>query len=185
MDLENNVSGKDPADRNPAGSKPLDEQAAYLAALRLIAHRDRTLHEMRTRLAEKGFPPAAVDGAVQRLRRLGYLDDLTYAKRVIADVLTTRPASPRSIADRLRLKGVHPDVVREALAHAYPGELTEDMAYRAAVRRVARLRREDPIARRRKLAGFLTRRGFDYADVQKALRRVLGEIEEEEADADR
>jgi regulatory protein len=160
-----------------------DEEAAYQAALRLIAHRDRTVHELRTRLAEKGFDAGAVEGAVARLKRIGYLDDRTYCERYIGEVLATRPAGRRSITDRLRLKGVHPDVVREVLEQAYPDELAQQMAYRAAAQRLTRLRRDDPTARRRKLAGFLSRRGFDYDEVQKALRRVLGQLDEEAADA--
>lgn len=172
------------AEGSASGDESTSEQAAYQAALKLIAHCDRTVHEVRSRLAEKGFPSTAVDGAVQRLRRLGYLDDLVYAKRAIADVLGARPAGPRYITDRLRLKGVHPDVVREALAQVYPDELAEEMAHRAAAKRLARLRHDDPIARRRKLAGFLSRRGFDYDDVQKALRRALGRLEEKDTDTD-
>jgi regulatory protein len=159
-----------------------DEEAAYQAALRLIAHRDRTVHEMRKRLAEKGFEAAAVEHAVARLKRIGYLDDRAYCERTISEVLATRPAGRRAITERLRLKGVHPDVVREVLEQAYPDALAEQMAYRAAAQRLARLRRDDPVARRRKLAGFLSRRGFDYDEVQKALRRALGELDEEAAD---
>ena len=169
----------DDAQDHAADETLASETAAFQAALKLIAHRDRTVHEMRTRLAQKGFVPGAVDGAVERLKRLAYLDDLAYAKRTIADVLATRPAGPRAITNRLRLKGVHPDVIREALAQVYPDERAEEMAYRAAAARLRRLRRDDPIARRRKLAGFLSRRGFDYDDVQKALRRALGELEAE------
>jgi regulatory protein len=174
---------REDAEGNVVDDRSTSEEAAWQAALKLIAYRDRTAHETRTRLAEKGFAPGAVDGAVERLKRLGYLDDLAYAKRTIADVLNTRPAGPRAITNRLRLKGVHPDVIREALAQAYPDEQAEEMAYRAAVARLTRLRHDDPIARRRKLAGFLSRRGFSYDDVQKALRRALGELEEMNGEA--
>jgi len=155
------------------------EQAAYEAGLRLIAYRDRTVHELRTRLADKGFAPKAVERAVERLTRLGYLDDTAYCERTISETLASRPAGPRWITNRLRLKGVHPEVIREALTRAYPDELTEQMAYRVAAKQLRRYRDDDPPARRRKLVGYLSRRGFDYDDVQKALRRVLGELDEE------
>lgn len=170
-----------PADETSGDEKSADPQAAYEAALRLLAYRDRTVHEMRTRLRDKGFASPAIDAAVDRLKNLSYLDDLTYATRFIADALAARPAGPRYITDRLRLKGVHPDVVREALEQNYPAELSEQQAYRAAAKRLKRLRNEEPMARRRKLAGFLSRRGFSYDDVQKALRRALGELEEDNA----
>jgi regulatory protein len=178
-----------PGDRGEAGpgedgrSRPDaaggDGQRAYEAALRLIAYRDRTVHELRTRLADKGFGPEAVEHAINRLKRLSYLDDAAYCERTINETLASRPAGPRWITDRLRLKGVHPEVIREALARAYPDELVEQMAYRAAATRLKRYRSDEPRARRRKLAGYLSRRGFDYAAVQKALRRVLGELDEQ------
>ena len=154
----------------------LDEDAAYEAALRLIAYRDRTVHELRTRLAEKGYPAASVKTAVERLKRIGYLDDRTYCERVITEIISSRPSGHRWITARLRLKGVHPQVIREALERAYPEGAAEELAYQAAAQRARRYRNDEPAAQRRKLAGFLSRRGFDYDDVQKALRRVLGEL---------
>jgi len=168
-----------PGQHDRAGAASSDDQHAYEAGLRLIAYRDRTVHELRTRLADKGFAPEAIERAVERLKRLAYLDDVAYCERTITDTLASRPAGPRWITDRLRVKGVHPEVIREALARAYPDELTEQMAYRVAAKRVRRYRGDEPAARRRKLAGYLSRRGFNYDDVQKALRRLLGELDEE------
>jgi len=164
--------------RRTRGAVNLDENAAYEAALRLIAHRDRTVHELRTRLADKGYPADSVKAAVERLKRIGYLDDRAYCERYTTEILATRPAGHRFITARLRLRGVHPEVIREVLSRAYPPELVEEMAYRVAAKRAKRSRNEAPAVRRRKLAGFLSRRGFNYDDVQKALRRVLGELDE-------
>ncbi len=156
------------------------EDAAYEAALKLIAYRDRTVHELRTRLAEKGYSADSAEAAIGRIKRIGYLDDRSFCEHYITETLTSRPAGPRFITARLRLKGVHPEVIREALERTYPVEAAEEMAYRVAAKRVRRYRNDEPPARRRKLAGFLSRRGFDYDDIQKALRRVLGELDEDE-----
>jgi len=176
-------------DGAPDGAEPLDGEGtldaaarAYEAGLRLIAYRDRTVHELRGRLTDKGFAPEAVESAVARLKHIGYLDDRTFCERTIAGLLATRPAGPRYMTDRLRLKGVHPDLIREVLERVYPDELVEETAYRAAVERIGRYRRDEPLARRRKLAGFLARRGFGYSDVQKALRRVLADVDDEAAE---
>ena len=164
--------------RRTRGAVNLDENAAYEAALRLIAHRDRTVHELRTRLADKGYPADSVKAAVERLKRIGYLDDRAYCERVITEIISSRPSGRRFITARLRLRGVHPQVIREALDRTYPEGAAEALAYRAAAQRAKRYRNNEPAAQRRKLAGFLSRRGFDYDDVQKALRRVLGELDD-------
>ena len=166
--------------RNQTGESGADdEKAGYEAALRLITYRDRTVHELRTRLAKKGFSVSSIESAVERLKRMGYLDDHAYAGRYIAETLAARPAGRRFITGRLRQRGVHPDVVREALEHAYPEGAEEEMAYRVAAKRLRRTRNEEPAALRRKLTGYLSRRGFSYGDIQKAIRRVLGELDED------
>ena len=51
-------------------TQDLDEQAAYEAALRLIAYRDRTVHEVRKRLAEERSCTKTVESAVARLTQM-------------------------------------------------------------------------------------------------------------------
>lgn len=169
----------DEATRLNEATRVEEATRAYEAGLRLITFRDRAVHELRKRLWDKGFAHEAVESAIERLKQIGYLDDRALCERTIAGMLAVRPAGPRYITDRLRLKGVHPDLIREVIEQVYPDELVEETAYRAASARIGRYRNEEPIARRRKLAGFLARRGFSYGDVQKALRRVLAELDED------
>lgn len=62
--------------------KQVDEAAAPMAlerALRLLNYRERSVHEMRSRLAEDGYSKAVIDALVERLIDLQLLDDRRYA----------------------------------------------------------------------------------------------------------
>ncbi|MFL6252044.1 MAG: hypothetical protein ACJ75N_16250, partial [Actinomycetes bacterium] len=65
----------------PGGGTPLDGEragssdAAHAAALRLLTTRARTRAELRQRLEGRGFEAAAVAEALDRLERVGLIDD--------------------------------------------------------------------------------------------------------------
>ena len=52
-------------------------------ALRLLTVSDRTEHQLREKLREGGFPPEAVDAAVEYVRSFHYVDDRRYAESFI------------------------------------------------------------------------------------------------------
>ncbi|HEU4900764.1 MAG TPA: recombination regulator RecX, partial [Actinomycetota bacterium] len=72
----------------PGGGAPLDGEraasadAAHAAALRLLTTRARTRAELRQRLEGRGFEPAAVAEALDRLERVGLIDDAALAELV-------------------------------------------------------------------------------------------------------
>ena len=77
------------------------------------------------------------------------------------------------LEQELRFKGVAPEVVRETLDET---ELDEDAAALELAR--DRLRRGadshlEPEVQRRRLAGFLGRRGYDYDVVRRVMKRLF------------
>src|SRR5438045_1157242 len=53
---------------------------AFDAAIRLLGVRPHGEVELRRKLARRGCPPEQVDEALERARRLGYLDDRAFAR---------------------------------------------------------------------------------------------------------
>jgi regulatory protein len=135
--------------------------------LDLLARKQRTERELRQALA-RHFDERAVDGAIERLREIGYLDDAGWAKSYVA----SSRASDRGRAllrHELRHRGVEDRVAADALeAH------DEHAAARtAAEKRVRSLRRLEPQQRRRRLYDFLRRRGFTDTIARRAMDEVL------------
>jgi regulatory protein len=163
----------------------VDDPAAVLeAAARLLEVRPRSTEEVRRRLRDNGYRPDLVEGAVERLLALGYLDDAAFARSWVESRDRARPRGARALRDELRHKGVAGADIEGALATregaatglgegdpsgvAGDGERAlsrisdEDAAVRLLARRgSAVLREPDPRKRRAKAYALLARNGFD------------------------
>jgi regulatory protein len=50
------------------------------SAVRFLAHRPRSIQEVRRNLARKGLPPTVLEAVIERLVAMGYLDDIAFAR---------------------------------------------------------------------------------------------------------
>ena len=141
------------------------------AALRLLAHRPRSEAEVRRRLQDR-FSGEAIDQTLADLRRQGLLDDAAFARQWREQRERFRPRGPGLIRQELRRLGVDRDVIREALS----GFDAAANAYRAGLKYAAKLSVEDSAAFRRKLGGFLHRRGFDGEVLGQTVERLRREL---------
>lgn len=143
-------------------------------ALDILARRRYTRHELLARLVRRGVPAAEAEAAVARLQELGYIDDWQYGADLAAVRLGKNPVGPRRLADELRRKGLDPDVTRQVLDHALACQDEQALAMQAAQARWPRLSHLPPDESRRKLAGYLQRRGFSWQAVSSVLQRLTG-----------
>jgi len=138
-----------------------DLEGAHRAALRALARRAHARHDLRRRLLQKQHPPAAVDGALERLAAQGLLDDAAFA-RDYAGVKAARGRGPARLIKDLLAQGVERGVAEEAVRAALADEgVDADAAVRAVAEKRARQLAGLPApVRKRRLVAFLARRGF-------------------------
>ncbi len=157
-----------------------DEYArCYESALRFLAHRPRSEHEIRQRLGQHGYPAELIDRAVEKLRGLDLVDDAAFARYWVEQRQTHRPRGARLLKLELRQKGLAGDLAGEAVVGL--GDEVEG-AYQAAARKAARLRSVDERTFRQRLGGFLQRRGFGYEPSAAALSRLWSETRGQEGE---
>jgi regulatory protein len=139
---------------------PADRRdAAYNAALRLLAARERSQVELRTRLAQKGFDRETVIATLDRLQASGLQDDARFAEAFTTSA-TARDVGSSLIRRRLREKGVTSELAAQATV-TDPDE-EEARARQAAARRARALGNVPPDKARMRLAAWLARRGYAY-----------------------
>lgn len=124
------------------------------AALRLLTHRPRSEAEIRRRLQGR-FTGEVVDRTLSDLLRQGLLDDAAFAREWRKQREKFRPRGSRVIRQELQRLGVDLEIIREALSDFDAAA----NAYRAGSRYAAKLPVGDDMGFRRKLGGFLHRRG--------------------------
>jgi len=140
-------------------------------AVRLLARRPYSRAEIRRNLESKEIAPAVIDDALNRLERLGYVDDRAFALYWIENRERFRPRGPRALRYELRQKGVSDSIIDEALEGLDPAS----SARQAAEDKARRLRGLDPDEFRQRIGSFLIRRGFEYDVVREVVDHLLAE----------
>ncbi len=131
---------------------------AYNHGLRFLGFRARSRREMEQYLRGKGYEPEVIDYTVNRLTGEGYVDDEAFARYWLENRESFRPRSQQYLRHELRQKGISPDIIDTLLTEV---DETES-AWRAAESKLSRWRGLPEEDFKKKMIGFLNRRGFSY-----------------------
>ena len=141
----------------PSISELSREEQARALCLRLLTARSRTRAELSGQLAKRGYPDDVSARVLDRLTRVGLVDDAAFAEQWVQ----SRRSSKRALAAELHTKGIDNDVITTVLAGMDASAERE----RAEQLVQARLRREnldgDQMRVARRLVAMLARRGYD------------------------
>lgn len=144
-------------------------------ALRLLAQRAYTVRDLRRKLLQKKYLLSDTDAALERFLESGLLDDRKFAFSFAHARLTSSSASPRRVRHFLMKRGIAADLAEEAVKNVLAEEEIDPMVAleRLLRKKLATLRDVDPDRMRKRLFGFLCRRGYDVEDVKTAMLRCL------------
>jgi regulatory protein len=152
----------------------LDGAEARVVAFDLLSRKAWTRRDLMTRLRRRGAPAPVAAAVVADLEARGYLDDRAFALSWAESRARSRAIGSRRLREELLARGVARPLVDEAVAGTASGE--EARASAAATRRLPILRRADPETAARRLAGYLSRRGYPAAVVRRVVQRICGAV---------
>jgi regulatory protein len=141
-------------------------------AYRLLTFRPRSRAELKQKLADKGFDEAIIEAVVVDLERLGYVNDRQFAEQWATSRVRLQGFGRRRIEQELRNKGVGRDTMAEALAGVFGPETDLETARGAAEKKLNTMNSLDREARRRRLSGFLERKGFSFEIIWKVVKET-------------
>ncbi len=146
-------------------------KTTYDRALNMLAFRARSVAELRKQLLRKGEPVEAAEAAIARLLELGLLNDADFALNFARLKLTGAGASRYRIVQELGRKGIAKPMVEEALdaLEESDGLNASDSIHRVADKKWRTLSKLDEVTARRRLYGFLARRGFNPDEIRGAM----------------
>lgn len=128
--------------------------------------------EVETKLRDKGFDPTIVNETISDLLRLGYLNDPEFARQWIRSRTRTRGFGRFRLEQELREKGISREIIRGSLDELFHDESETDLALKQAEKKMKTLSRFEPDVRRRRLAGFLERRGYPSHIIRDVIRTI-------------
>jgi len=153
------------------------ERSAYDKALGLLARREHSARELKTKLGVRGHAGEEAVEAIDRLKDQDYQDDQRFAAS-LARKRAAQGYGQQRIQAELKSHGLNDAAIRAVLA-ALDVDWTASAA--AQLRRHSGARAPADRAERGKRAQFLLRRGFDAATVRAVTR---AEMDDPTADLD-
>ena len=149
-------------------------QECFDAAVRSLESRLHGRAELKRKLMAKEFGEPIIDGVLDDLTRMNYLDDARYARAKAESAAKVKHHGRRRAQLELTRRGISRDVADAALGAVYTKGESLAVATQLAEKQAPRLRRLDPQIARRRLVGMLQRRGFEYDAIKPVVDRVLG-----------
>jgi regulatory protein len=147
-------------------------EVALQKSLHFLSYRVRSIEEVRKNLEKHEIPEAAIQSTLEKLQNAGLLNDHEFARTWIENRNTFRPRGRRALRMELRQKGLPESVIETTLEETTDEEA---LALTAARKQLRKLQGLDWMDFRKKMAGFLGRRGFPYEVVASATRQVWQE----------
>lgn len=144
--------------------RELNEQIQKLidASFALLSYRPRSEHEIREYAKRKKYPEEAVSSAIERLKDLGYLNDLEFARWWVGSRSGRKAKGNLAIMSELFRKGIAREVILKAVeeSRTEPGSDEKDIARRVLEKKYPDTKSMDKRKRFAYLYAFLLRRGF-------------------------
>ena len=140
------------------------------AAIRLLAVRARSAKELDRRLNRKGFPAEQVERVVADLQAKGYQSDESFAKQYAEEKRTRSGWAPARVRRELRARGITAGLIDKVVTETYQ---EHDLAAEVLPKALRRWRSSKGLsleARRRRLTGYLQRRGYDWETIRSVLK---------------
>jgi len=149
----------------------LNKPTAYNYALNLLSARPYAIKALHRKLLQKEYSAADADDAIRRLVDNGLLNDEKYAEQYARSKMLSTGASKRRLTQDLYRKGIKGDVATSAIANVIADEEIDTAAIieQVARKKLAQLGDLEPLVLRRRLFGFLARRGYDVDEIKRVV----------------
>lgn len=151
-----------------------EEDAAELAlqrSLHFLSYRPRSEKEITDHLRKHKTPTPVLEQVLERLKANGMVDDLKFAQMWLENRSTFRPRGAFALRTELRQKGIADSTIEQVL----DGLDERELAYQAGRNKAAKIRSSDDETFKKKLYGFLSRRGFSYGTISEVMIDLLDE----------
>ncbi|MEW6075241.1 MAG: regulatory protein RecX [Candidatus Omnitrophota bacterium] len=147
------------------------ERAKEYAFL-LLKFRQRSETEIRQRLERKKFDTAIIKDTVAFLTEKGFLDDRRFAV-AWAESRLKKPFGLRRVRQELKIKGICGEVIEEVSAEAGARYPEKEIVEAIVRKRLKGFAGEDTVTIKRRLYGYLLRRGFSCDVTTETINRLL------------
>jgi regulatory protein len=170
IDKGSSIDKRSAADRGAAVDRP--GKRASNVSMHQLARRGMSRWELEQVLARREIEPETAQAELDRLESVGLLDDAALAVTLVYTQHTRKGLGRSAIAQELKRRHIDPLIIEDALEEIADDDELE-RATELAVKRVGQLASYDDETAKRRLHGFLARKGYDSSTVRQAMDAAL------------
>jgi regulatory protein len=144
-------------------------------AVKCLGARAYSTGDLKSKLRMRAANPADVDGVIDRLKDIGYLDDRRFAQNYATARVENEGFGRMRVLNDLRSRRVPGDLAEQAVKHAIGDKSEAELIDAFIERRMHSIAVGGPIEDQKKLAAAyrkLRRAGFSSGPILAALKRV-------------
>ena len=112
-----------------------------------------------------------IDTVIDRLKHLGYVDDLKFSQWWVEQRQTHRPRGRQLIKSELYQKGIAQEIIDQVLPEDEESEVARALI--TAKKKLRSYKNLKPQDFKQKMGQYLSRRGFDWEVVGETLNRLI------------
>jgi regulatory protein len=129
----------------------------------LLSYRARSEWEIYSYLNRQKYDNEIIDTVIERLKREGYINDLAFATEWVKNRSSSKNSSVRKLRQELSQKHVDREIISQAIEDADVDEFSKLKTL------IEKLKRQSRYDDELKLMQYLSRQGYGYDDIKKAL----------------
>lgn len=149
---------------------------AYM--MKRLGSRDHSRKELFTKAIRKEYPKNIIENVLDELEEKGYLNDVSFAKKFVADKSHLNKWGPNKIKAHLYKKGISKNVAERSIQKIFEDKNIKELLLHLVLKRKKRfLREENPYKRKKKVVDHLARKGYRSSSIFTHIDELMQAIE--------
>jgi regulatory protein len=153
----------------------LDQETkkAFNDCLRRISRRPRSVKETADYLKEKGYNDKLVSDVLDRLKRLGYLNDKKFAEYWTEGRTKIKPLGVVALKKELERKGLDRELIEKAAGSRQSENSDYELARKEALKRLKVMGRIAGPKAKKRIYDYLVRHGYEFDIIYNVLDEIF------------
>jgi len=149
-------------------NKLLDDELkvkVHNSALRLLVYRMRSINEMRDRLIKKKYPNNIIDDTINKLLKMGYLNDVEFANAFARDKVKSKKIGQLALRVEFIPHKIDEEILEKAIFNVYEKYPVSDLIKLLLDKKKIQPGTKIDQKTKKRIYDLLIRKGFNWNDI--------------------
>lgn len=142
-------------------------------AFDFLSYRIRSEKELKDKLKGKDISRASIERTIEHLKELKLINDEEFARQLISEKLSSKPAGKAVLRQKLMQKGISFKLSEEILKEYFSEDNEKEFVISNFDKYFRRVEGLDRQQKRKKMFDYLARKGFDFDIIKQVINEKI------------